>query len=282
MKKIFFLFCLSLTVFTAKAQSKISTDKFDNFTLHTYASFNPMGDVSFIVEGKNELVIIEPQSFNKNTEEFNTYTKKLGKPIAKVLVSFHSAGLDIYKGEDKAISKATADFLKTDAAKGMLQYFDKVFQGAMNTHIVDFNEYMDVPKSFTIDSIPYTIEASALTGMPGLNIAIGNKVYYRHFVPIKDTHLSKNEITNKASIDGALLDAKKAKKGKYTLLIGSHGTGKANADDLKFEIKYLKTMKKIASNAENAEQFVEKMNKKFPTLKGQEDLKAIANNLYKR
>lgn len=83
----------NLLAISAHAQPKanFSTNKFEGFTLHTYASFDAMADVSFIIEGENSLVILEPQAFKENVEEFMAYTQKLNKPIGKVLVSFHAA-----------------------------------------------------------------------------------------------------------------------------------------------------------------------------------------------
>lgn len=265
----------------AQPQANFTKDKFDNFTLHTYASFDAMADVSFIVEGENSLVIIEPQAFKGKVEEFMTYTKALNKPIAKVVVSFHAAGLKVYKDEHKVITKPMAEFMKSDAAKGMLGFFDKAFEGAMDTEVVEFDEHMEATSAFTIDGVNYTFEPTSVTGMPGVNIAIGDAVYYQHFAPAEGMHASKNQIQSQAAIGEVLADAMKAKKGKFTLLLGSHGMGKAGMGDLTFQIKYLKTMDKIAKSATTADEFMAQMNDKFPNCKGEEDLKAIASNLYK-
>ena len=63
-------------------------------------------------------------------------------------------------------------------------------------------------------------------------------------------------------------------------MLGSHGFGKAGVDDLEFQIKYLKNMKKIASKANSSDEFISKMTAKYPTCKGKEDLKGIAANFY--
>lgn len=283
MKQVVVALALIFMVATGWAQPKamFSSDKFDNFTLHTYASFDAMADVSFIVESKKSLVIIEPQAFKGKVEEFVAYTGKLGKPIEKVVVSFHAAGLKTYPNAHKVTTKPMAEFMKSDAAQGMLGFFDKAFKGAMDTELVEFDEHIDATTSFVVDGVTYSIEPTSLPGMPGANIAIGNKVYYQHFAPAKGFHASKNQIKDKASIEGALADAKKAQNAGYTLLLGSHGSGKAGVDDLKFQIKYLKTMAKVASKATDAEEFINKMNAKYADCKGEEDLKAIAENLYK-
>lgn len=274
-----FVSTISLSLF-AQPRANFTTDKFENFTLHTYASFDAMADVSFIVEGKDSLVVIEPQAFDGNVEEFVNYTKTLNKPIAKVLVSFHPAGLKVYQDECKVISKPMAGFLQSDAAKGMLAYFDKAFNGTMDTEIVRFDAQVDAVSVFSVDGVDFTLEPTSLPGMPGVNIAIGDQVYYQHFAPATGFHASKNQIKSIASIEGALVDAMKAKKGKYTLLLGAHGVGKASIEDLKFQIKYLKTMKRIASKTNTADEFFQQMEAKYENCKGEQDLKAIAVSLY--
>lgn len=273
--------CLAFVMAFAQPKANFSIDKFEGFTLHTYASFDPMADVSFIVESKDSLVIIEPQAFKGKVEEFVNYTNQLSKPIAKVIVSYHSGGLKNYADVEKISSKAMADFVSSDAFEGMLGYFNQAFNGAMDTEIVPFDKTLNIPTTLSIDGVEYTLTPSAVPGMPGFNIAIGDKVYYQHFAPAKGFHASKNMINSKAAIDGALTDAKKAKKGKYTLLLASHGYGKANADDLKFQIKYLKKMRKIANKASSENEFVAMMTKAYPNYKGEEDLKGIAQNIYK-
>ena len=282
MKNLFIAIIVSIVAISVQAQPKanFTTNQFENFTLHTYASFDAMADVSFIVEGKNSLVIIEPQAFKGKVKEFMDYTKKINKPIEKVLVSFHAAGLKVYENEHKVITKPMAEFMKSDAAQGMLGFFDKAFEGAMDTEVVEFDEHIDANTKFTVDGVEYVLEPTAVPGMPGVNIAIGGNVYYQHFAPAKGMHASKNQINSKAAIDGALADAMKAKKGGYTLLLGSHGMGKAGTEDLKFQIEYLKTMKNIAEKAATADEFIAQMNAKYPNCKGEEDLKGIAENLY--
>lgn len=263
------------------SEAAFSTDSFNHFTLHTYASFDAMADVSFIVEGEKSLVIIEPQAFKGNVEEFTAYTEKLGKPIEKVLVSFHAAGLKVYEDEHKVITKPMAAFMKSDAARGMLGFFNKAFNGAMDTEIVEFDEQIDASTTFVVDGVTYQLEPTSVPGMPGVNIAIGDQVYYQHFVPAEGFHASKNQISSIAAIDGALVDAEKAENAGYTLLLGSHGTGKAGMEDLKFQINYLKTLKKIAVTANAADDFITQMNAAYPNCKGGDDLSGIAAKLYK-
>ena len=162
----------------------------------------------------------------------------------------------------------------------MLAYFDQAFEGKMDTEIVSFDEYIDANSKFQVDGVEYILEPTSLPGMPGVNISIDGKVYYQHFAPAKGFHASKNQINSKAAIDGALTDALKAKDAGYALLLGSHGYGKAGAEDLKFQIKYLNDMKNIAAKATTSEEFLKQINAIYPDCKG-DDINEIALNLYK-
>lgn len=279
MKKTILAVLIFATSF-AEAQPMFSTDTFDTFTLHTYASFDPMADVSFIVETENSLVVIEPQAFDGKVEEFAAYTEQLGKPIDRVLVSFHAAGLKTYRNVHKVITKPMAEFTESDAARGMLAFFDEAFGGAMDTGIVAFDEHIDASSTFTVDGVEYVLEPTSLPGMPGVNIAIGESVYYQHFAPAAGAHSSSNQIDSRAAIDGALTDARKAQDAGYDLLLGSHGTGKAGAEDLAFQIAYLTTMKQAAAEAGNAAEFIERMNRAYPDCGGGDNLAAIAAKLF--
>lgn len=283
MKKVLTVIVACIAALSSYAQPKagFTTDEFDNFTLHTYASFDAMANVSFIVETEKSLIIMEPQSFKGKVEEFMAYTDKLNKPIDKVLVSFHPSGLKVYANEQKVITKPMSEFVKSDKAKGMLAHFEKAFKGAMDTEVVAFDEHLDSQASFTVDGVVFSLEPTLLPGMPGVNISIGDKVYYQHFAPAKGFHASKHQINSANAIDAAITEALKAKKGKYTLLLGSHGVGKASIEDLYFHIKYLKTMKKVAAKATTTEEFIKQFSAKYPTCKGDEDLTAIAASIYK-
>ena len=91
MKKFVLIAVTLLFVATsiAQASSKFMTDKLGDVVLHTYQTGDPLGDVSFVIESKNSLVIIEPAPFEANIKKMLSYTDKLNKPVSKILVAFH-------------------------------------------------------------------------------------------------------------------------------------------------------------------------------------------------
>ena len=53
----------------------------DGFKLHVYNTNDVMGDASYIIEGKDSLIVMEYPLFKVNAKEFAAYIEKLGKPV---------------------------------------------------------------------------------------------------------------------------------------------------------------------------------------------------------
>lgn len=284
MKKLFLTFifsvCAALSA-SAAEPSYFSVDNMNGFILHTYASDDPLGDVSFIIETQNQLVLLEPQAFHKNTKELLNYCNSLKKPLKNILVSFHIAGLKMYQASQKMIASDTENYYKDSAGKGMLDYFGKQYQGQIDVSLVPFDRVLARDTVFTIDGVTYTFMPSAMPGVPGVNIDIDGKVLFQHFAPLAGTHPSPFYIDSKEAINAALSDLETAQKKQYQLYIGSHLPGKGTATDLNFQIGYLKRMQDIVRIAGGTNEFIEKMQKAYPDLAHVDNLEAIAEKLYK-
>lgn len=265
----------------AAMQSTFSTDSFENMTIHTYQSNDPMTDASFIIETEHKLVILEPQAFAANTDEMLNYVKDLNKPVDKVLVAFHSAGLDAYQEGDKVITKPMDDFMHSSAGKGMLAYFKEAFKGQMNVEVVPFDTIISPQSELKIDGVTYTFFPSSLPGVPGSNVDINGKALYQHFAPTAHSHPSPFHITSTEAIEGALADAHKAHGNGYGLFLGSHYPAKGKAVDLEFQIQYLNTIKDIANKSDSKIDFMTQMKASYPDLDGDDNLQGIADNFFK-
>lgn len=66
---------------------------FGAFKMHVYNSGDVMGDASFIVEGKSELVVLEVPLFQENAKEFDAYVAKLQKPIVASITDYHEGAV---------------------------------------------------------------------------------------------------------------------------------------------------------------------------------------------
>lgn len=74
------------------AQGKFETVALKNATLHVYYSNDVMGDASYIVEGKDALVVLEAPLFKDALAEFDTYLAGLGKPVESAIIDYHLGG----------------------------------------------------------------------------------------------------------------------------------------------------------------------------------------------
>ena len=70
------------------AQGKFETVGLRNSTLHVYYSNDVMADASYIVEGKDALVVLEAPLFKSALAEFDAYIKKLGKPVETAVIDY--------------------------------------------------------------------------------------------------------------------------------------------------------------------------------------------------
>ena len=78
---------------------------FKNFSVHTYTSPETGYQVNTqIIETEKHLVIIDTQFLIKSAEEVFNFAKKIGKPIARVIVTHahpdHWFGNSIFAGYD--------------------------------------------------------------------------------------------------------------------------------------------------------------------------------------
>lgn len=70
MRKIILTLTVIFMVISANAQSKFEVKDFSGFKLHTYVTADPLGDMSYIIEGKKGLIVLEPAAFLENIKEF--------------------------------------------------------------------------------------------------------------------------------------------------------------------------------------------------------------------
>lgn len=281
MKKMTLLTVALLFMATSFAQagSQFLTDKVGDIVLHTYQTGDPLGDVSFVIESKNSLVILEPVPFEANIKEILAYTDKLNKPVSKILVAFHPGGLSQHPTGEKVISKPLNGFLNSDAGKGMLKHFEQVFKGKFDSAIVPFDSVIEADKKLVIDGVTYQFAQTKLPGMPGSNIAISDKILFSHFAPAANVHPSPFFINGRPAIAAALAESEAALKGGYSLFIGSHMPGKGGVKDMEFQIKYLKTLEAVAAKTDQAADIVSEMEAAFPGCAMDKHLKGIAEKL---
>ena len=109
-------------------------------------------------------------------------------------------------------------------------------------------------------------------------LIIGGKIYYSRYAPTRE-HLSADRLNSREAVNAEFEAAQKAFSKKCLYYIGQYGTY-GNQAAQGFVLNYLRDVKKQMEKCSNADEFVAAMSKAYPKLKGEENLQAIAANLF--
>ena len=114
---------------------------FGDIKLHCYQTNDLMNDESYILENKENVLLIEFPAFYDNLEEFEKYVKGLNKNIAGKVFSDHPNGGTILKDVKGYASEGTIKSMKEGTIHNLVTGFEKSFNGAFAK---EFHEITDV------------------------------------------------------------------------------------------------------------------------------------------
>ena len=277
MKKVLFIL-FNLLTFTVMAQTKgrFELHNLADFTLHVYYTNDALGDVSYIIEGKNALVTMEQPLFRDNVAEFDAYLSRLGKPVEKRITDYHVGGTGSH---DVVMAEGMPGFTKGEVYGGMMKGFAQAFGDAITAMPTGKVSEVAFGTTRTWAGVTFEFRHGAATDFPGASILIGGKVYYTHWTPAQ-AHVSYLQVSSPAAIDAEIAEAENSLASGATLFIGGHG-GAAGRDAVEFKIAYLKQMKELLGANQTAQAFVAAMKAAYPGLPGEAGLEDVAKALYK-
>lgn len=265
----------------ANAQTKFEVKDFGKFKLHTYVTADPLGDMSYIIEGSKSLVVLEPAAFYDNIKEMQAYILKLGKPVEKVIANYHAAGFSAYESSKYVMVEGMPEFVKGDIYGGMVKGFASNFGNTIDIDGIIPTATVTKNGKEKMAGIVFEFTPGAASDFPAASILIGGKVYYLHFTPVAGMHMGPLQITGRTAVDAYLSELEKAKASKAELFIGGHGIAAADVAAVDFQISYLKKIKELMTVHKNAEDFISAMKTAYPKATALENLTAVAANLYK-
>lgn len=252
---------------THNYQGKIEVYKYGDMSLHSYTpAREKMPDISFIIEGKDGLVVLEQPSFPDGIKEFKDYLSTLDKPLVKVISSYHTNNLNEWEPSLIVTIEGMSEFAKSrsdgDANKLVPANTSTIPANSKQTWAgVDFQFIPALPTS----------------AFPAADVIIAGKVFYMHGAPAV-SHI--RGVRNKEWIDRQLAYLENVKNSGCELIIGSHGAA-ARSDVLDFQVAYLEKVKGVMNTAKSKEDFISDMKDSFYGLTGEANLTATAENLYK-
>lgn len=227
-----------------------------------------LSNATYVIEGPNELVIVDGQFVVPFAQAFRGYTDSLGKPINRVYLSHehpdHFFGISAAFGdvpvyalpETIAFLRANGEAIRADRAKAY---------GPWVPSTVVIPSQVAAPGTEVIDGITFElvvhknaeVETQLAIGLPDLGVYIAQDLIYSGC----HVYVPKHPVADWV----AALERLKASN--YELFLPGHGTP-ADQREIQAVIEYLITAKRIAAESTNAEAYKAALLAAFPERQG--------------
>lgn len=232
---------------------------FGDIKLHSYQTNDLMYDESYILENKENVLLVEFPAFYDNLEEFEEYVKELNKNIVGKVFSDHPNGGTILKDIKGYASEGTIKSMKQGTINGLVTGFETSFGG---TFAKEYHEITDILKDPKVN-----------IGGFELNITYHDENIEIEFPQIGCvyTHMLGHDCHSIVAGEGhanVIIEQLKGFKEKgYNLVLSSHYTPET-LKDVDTKIAYLEELKVIAKDSNNVDDFKDKVKAKYPEYSG--------------
>ena len=232
---------------------------FGKIKLHAYQTNDLMYDESYILENKDNVLLVEFPAFYDNLNEFEEYVKGLNKNIVGKVFSDHPNGGTIFKDVKGYASEGTIKSMKEGTINNLVTGFETSFGGAFAK---EYHKITDILKDNKVNiggfelNITYHEENIEIE-FPQINCV------YTHMLG----HDCHSIVAGEDHVNVIIEQLKRYIEKGYTLILSSHYTPE-NLDDVKTKIDYLENIKKIAKESEDINEFKEEVKKEYPNYSG--------------
>lgn len=245
---------------------------FGEIKLHSYQTNDLMYDESYILENKENVLLVEFPAFYDNLEEFEEYVKGLGKNIVGKVFSDHPNGGTILKDVKGYASVGTINSMKQGTINGLVTGFETAFGG---TFAKEYHDITDILKENQVN-----------IGGFELNITYHDENIEIEFPQIGCvyTHMLGHDchsiVAGEVHANVIIQRLKGYKEKGYNLVLSSHYTPET-LKDVDTKIAYLEELKVIAKNSNNVDDFKNKVKAKYPEYSGLNYLDMTAGFFFK-
>ncbi len=232
---------------------------FGEIKLHAYQTNDVMRDENYILENKENLLLVEFPAFKENLEEFKSYVEGLEKNIVGKVFSDHPNGGTYFKEIPAYASEGTIKSIKEGTINGLVTGFIKTF-GA--DFVARYHEITNILK-----------DSSVNIGGFQLNITYHDEDIEIEFPQINSvyTHMLGHDchsiVAGEAHANVIIDQLKGYKEKEYNLILSSHYTPE-NLSDVDTKIAYLEDLKVIAKKSNGKEDFINNVKSKYPNYSG--------------
>lgn len=254
------------------ASGSVTVYHYGDVNLHVYNSEDALGDVAYIVEGKDALVGIELPSFTAGLDAWKGYVQSLDKPMNDIFLDAHVTGASYISGMNVYGTQAAKDAI---AAGSTLATTDGLYQ----TFGSDFHGGSDMAQINTVVSGKVTvggIEFNVIDRGDTYDLEIPSiNVVYTHMLG-KTVH---SIMPSTAAMD-AMLDTLHDYQNKgYAMVLSGHSTPEGQ-DAVTEKIAYVQKAKELAASCTTADEFKAAMKEAFPNYAGDNYLEMTAGYLF--
>ena len=232
---------------------------FGDIKLHSYQTNDLIADESYILENKDNVLLIEFPAFYDNLEEFEEYVRGLNKNIVGKVFSDHPNGGTCLKDVKGYASEGTIKSMKEGTIHNLVTGFETSFGGAFAK---EYHKITDVLKENKVNiggfelNITYHDENIEIE-FPQINCV------YTHMLG----HDCHSIVAGEDHANMIIAQLKGYKEKGYNLVLSSHYTPET-LTDVDTKITYLEELKLLVKESSNAEEFKNKVKEKYPNYSG--------------
>lgn len=232
---------------------------FGEIKLHAYQTNDIMNDESYILENKDNLLLVEFPAFRENLEEFKTYVEGLGKNIVGKVFSDHPNGGTYFTEVPAYTSEGTIKSMKGGTIRGLVTGFIQTFG---EDFVADYHEITNVLKDSSVNIGGFKLNITYHTEDIEIEFPQINSIY-THMLGHDCHSIVAGEVHANVMIE----QLKSYKEKGYNLILSSHYVPE-NLNDVDTKIAYLEDLKVIAKNSNGKEDFINNVKSKYPNYSG--------------
>ena len=232
---------------------------FGDIKLHSYQTNDLMYDECYILENKDDVLLVEFPAFYDNLKEFEEYVKGLNKNIVGKVFSDHPNGGTIFQDVKGYASEGTIKSMKEGTIHNLVTGFEISFGG---TFAKEYHKITDILKDKKVQ-----------IGGFELNITYHEENIEIEFPQIGCvyTHMLGHDchsiVAGAGHADLIIKQLKGYKEKGYNLVLSSHYTPET-LKDVDTKIAYLEELKTIAKESNNIDEFKNKVKEKYAEYSG--------------
>lgn len=246
-------------------KGEIALYDFGEVKLHAYKTNDAMDDEVFIVEKEGKAVVIESPCFHDNIAELTGYLKDI--KVEGIFVAYHGAGATFLPDVPKYATENAVAYSANGGGKVLITNFTAAFGNAFDATVHKVTDVIGEGK-ITVGGLEFIIHPTHEAfdvEIPAINAVYTHMLGHDcHSIVAGEAHAD----TIMAQLHGYI--------GKgYDLILTSHYTPE-DLKDAETKIAYLKSLKEMAAQSRNAEDFMAKVSGRYPQYAGQNYLAMTA------